>query len=755
MFKLKDQPFSRPAFFFGCCLIAATCGILYLCGGEKPSLIAAIDNRTMDIMFRIRGVSKGSGQVVIVDIDEKSLSTLGQWPWSRNIMGKITDHLIQSGVCAIGYDILFAEQDRTSPAYFFSHLDKKTALKIPKTLIHTLGNDPDLNYDQVFAKSLSQGPTILGYGFQFVNDGLKGKDDQPFPSGIIRLAPPTLQFDRISLIPAFRAVLNHPAVAASQSEGFFNMLTDDSGIARQVPLVMIMDNIPYPSLALEVFRVGMGISELTIHASNRINAPLRPVLGLTLGDRFIPTDSFGQIFVNYRGPAGTFEYISAIDVLEKERMPGLKNKFVFIGASATGLLDLKATPFGSAVPGVEVNATIVENLIQSDPFTYDRMTEIGLNYTLIVLIGLAVTLVLCILGPVAGSVATAALLICTMLGNYFYFFLNHQYVGISLPLISSTAILLIMSIFKAFREGKSKRFIQGAFSRYVAPDVVNHLIKTPKALSLSGQEKILTVMFCDIRGFTTLSEKMNPQQLGRFMNQFLTAMSEKIMENGGTVDKFIGDAVMAFWGAPKPDCEHAEHAVQTALQFKGVLENLTQVWQKKGLPGISVGVGINTGAVSVGNFGSLQRFDYTVMGDNVNLASRLEGANKNYGTTILISKATRDLIKDKFFCRFVDKVQVKGRQHPEDLYEPVCKDVPSKEFLNEVTVFEQGIEAFQQADFQRAKKIFSQLNQANPCQLYLCYMDRIDGYLKGSVPQDWDGAERRERLPVVNRLTSK
>jgi adenylate cyclase len=709
----------------------------------------------MDIMFRIRGERPDSGEVVIVDIDEKSLSQLGQWPWSRDIMARITDNLIQSGVRAVGFDILFAEQDRTSPAYFFSHLDKKNALKIPKSLLRILGNDPDLNYDQVFAKALSQGPTILGYGFQFVDDGLKSNDDQPFPSGIIRLDPPTLQFDRISLIPAVRAVLNHPSVASAQSEGFFNMVTDDSGIARQVPLVMIMDNIPYPSLALEVFRVGMDISEMTIHASSRINAPLRPALGLTLGDTFIPTDSFGQIFVNYRGPAKTFEYISAADVLEKKILPGLKNKFVLIGASATGLLDLKATPFGSAVPGVEVNASIVDNLIQSDPFTYDRMTEIGFNYTLVVSIGLAVTLVLCVLGPVAGSIVTAILLICTMLGNYFYFFLNHQHVGISLPLISSTVILLVMSIFRAFREGKSKRFIQGAFSRYVAPDVVNHLIKTPKALSLSGQEKILTVMFLDIRGFTTLSETMTPQQLGRFMNAFLTAMSEKIMKNGGTVDKFIGDAVMAFWGAPKPDPDHAEHAVQTALEFKGVLENLALTWQEKGISGIAIGVGINTGAVSVGNFGSLQRFDYTVMGDNVNLASRLEGANKNYGTTVLISKATRDLVKDQFFCRFVDKVQVKGRQQPEDLYEPVCKGMPSQEFINEIQLFGQGVEAFQQTDFQRAKTIFSQLDQANPCRLYLSYLDRIDGYLKNSVPADWDGAERRERLPVVNRLTSK
>lgn len=726
-----------------------------MCGTEKPSLIAAIDNRTMDIMFRIRGACPDSGRVVIIDIDEKSLSRLGQWPWPRNVMAKITDHLIQSGVRAVGYDILFAEQDRTSPAYFISHLDEKTALKIPEALVQKLGNDPALDYDQVFAEALSRGPTVLGYGFQFVDDGLKSIHAQPFPSGVIRLDPATLQFDKISLIPAFRAVLNHQSVAASRSEGFINVLTDDSGIARQVPLVMVMDQIPYSSLALEVFRVGMDIPEMIIHASSRIKGVRQPVLGLSIGDKFIPTDGFGRIFVNYRGPAGTFDYISAVDVLENEIRPELKDKFVFIGASAAGLLDLKATPFGSAVPGVEVNAAIVDNLIQSDPFTYDRMTEIGLNYTLVVLSGLAVTFVLCILGPVAGSVATAAFLTCIMLGNYFYFFLNHQYVGISMPVISSTAVLLIMSIFRAFREGKSRRFIQNAFSRYVSPDVVNHLIKTPKALSLSGREKILTVMFCDIRGFTTFAEKMNPHELGCFMNQFLTAMSEKIMDNGGTVDKFIGDAVMAFWGAPKSDPDHAVHAVHTALEFKCVLENLARIWRKKGLEGLSVGVGINTGPMSVGNFGSLQRFDYTVMGDNVNLASRLEGANKNYGTAILVSGATRELIKDTFFCRFVDKVQVKGRQQPEDLYEPLCRGLPSQEIIDEVRLFEKGVVAFQQADFKPAKNIFEQLVRTTPCRLYLSYLDRIDGYLKRSVPPNWDGVERRERLPVVNRLTTK
>ncbi len=735
-------------------LVFIACVLLYASGSEKPALVEVIDHRTMDIMFRIRGEQPESGQVVIVDIDEKSLGRIGQWPWPRNILAKLTRNLIDSRARAIGFDIIFAEPDRTSPAYFFKSLDKPLKKMIPKNLLADLVKTPSLDYDAAFGQVLSSGPTVLGYGFEDRNDGLKTPEALPFPSGVIRLDPEELNFTDLSLISAYRAVVNHPSVAQSESEGFINVFTDEYGMTRQVPLFMIMDGIPYPSMALEVFRVGMKRPAVTLFASKKIKQPRHPVLGIGIENQLIPTDGRGQIFVNYRGPVHTFPYLSAVDVINTPDRFDLKDKFVLVGTSSTGLFDLRATPYSNAFPGVEINATIVDNLIRSDPFVYDRLTEIGLNYTLLIAGGLSLSLVLSILGPLAGTAGAFVFFAGIFIWNYYYFFLNNQYVGFTFPMICCAAILLFITVFNAFWEKKSKRFIQNAFSHYVAPDVVAQLIKNPGALSLAGEEKQLSVFFCDIRGFTTLSEKMSSQDLGNFMNDFLTRMSRIILENGGTVDKFIGDAIMAFWGAPKDDPDHARKAVRTALQLKAELDQIHNIYKKKGLPQIAVGIGINSGLMSVGNFGSRQRFDYTVMGDNVNLASRLEGANKNYGTTILISEATKELIQDYFYCRFIDKVQVKGRQEPVNLYEPLCEGSPPRSIHLQTRAFEQGVSAYHAREFEKAFQIFNALDQASPGRLYQSYLDRIKGFLEAGPPEQWKGAERRERLQI-HQLTSK
>ncbi len=745
---------NRASFFIGCVLVCFACVLLYLSGHEKPALVEVVDHRTMDIMFRIRGAVPVSGQVVIVDIDEKSLGRIGQWPWPRNILARLTQNLIDGKARAIGFDIIFAEQDRTSPARFFKDLETSLRTRIPKDLLADLDTDPSLDYDAAFGQALSSGPTVLGYGFEFRNDGLKTPEALPFPSGVIRIQPDKINFTDLSLIHAYRAVVNHPSVAQAESEGFINVFTDEYGMTRQVPLFMIMDGIPYPSMALEVFRIGMKRSAVTLFASKKIKQPRRPVLGIGIENQVIPTDGKGQIFVNYRGPVQTFSYLSAVDIINEPERFDLKDKFVLVGTSSAGLFDLRATPYSNAFPGVEVNATIVDNLIQSDPFVYDRLTEIGLNYTLLIAGGLSLSLVLSILGPLAGSAGAIVFFIGVFVWNYYYFFLNNRYVGLTFPMLCCAAILLFITVFNAFWEKKSKRFIQKAFSHYVAPDVVAQLIKNPGALSLAGEEKQLTVFFCDIRGFTTLSEKMNSKDLGNFMNDFLTRMSQVILKNNGTVDKFIGDAIMAFWGAPKDDPDHAENAVRTALQFKEELDQIHHIYRKKGLPRIAVGIGINSGLMSVGNFGSRQRFDYTVMGDNVNLASRLEGANKNYGTTILISEATKGLISDIFYCRFIDKVQVKGRQEPVDLYEPLCEGIPSKTIELQTRAFDEGIAAYHTRDFEKAFQIISALEKDCPSRLYQSYLDRIKSFMQAAPPEQWKGAERREHLPV-HRLTSK
>ena len=745
--------FNLSSFLLGCTLVVISCIGFYSFGNQKPALLNALDNRIMDVMFKIRGPRPDTGKVVIVDIDEKSLKKLGQWPWPRNILADITTNINKSGALAIGFDIVFAEKDRSSPLYYFKNLDDAIVKQIPEHILSQLLTDKSLDNDSLFGEVLSMGPTILGYAFLLREDGLKSNDELPFPSSMLRIKPDKINFKDLSLIPAYRAVINHASVSMAESEGFFNVFTDDTGTTRQVPLMMIMDNIPYPSLALETFRVGMKIPSITIQASSKIKTPKTAILGIHIKDRFIPTDSFGQIFVNYRGPVNTFRYISAVDVLNNPFLPALKDKFVLIGSSSTGLFDLKTTPFSSAVPGIEINANIVDNLINSDPFTYDIFTEIGLTYTLILSGGFLLSLILSILGPLAGSLGAIAFFSGSLIWNYYYFFLNNQHIGFTYPLLTCAGILLIVSMFNSFWERKSKKFIQKAFSHYVAPDVVSQLIKNPDALSLQGEEKELTIMFLDIRGFTSISEKMSSLDLGNFMNDFLTRMSRIIMKNSGTVDKFIGDAIMAFWGAPREDLNHAINAVNTALLLKSELVHLQNSYKEQNLPEISVGIGINSGVVSVGNFGSDDRFDYTVMGDNVNLASRLEGANKNYGTTILISEATKKLLKDTFFCRYIDKVKVKGRQEAVDLYEPLSKGLPANNLIEEVKVFERGISEYQHQNFQEALMIIEKLYNNNPNQLYQSYLDRINGFIQSPPSVEWNGSERRSQLPANKLLT--
>lgn len=744
---------SLPSFVLGCFLILISCVVFYSFGNQKPFVLKSLDNQIMDIMFNIRGPVPDSGQVIIVDIDEKSLTHFGQWPWPRNLLADLTTHLFKNGARVVGFDIVFAEKDRASPVYFFKNLDEDIKGQIPKNTLADIFKKPSLDYDTLFGQALSKGPSVLGYAFQMKKDFLKLEDQVPFPSSIIKITPDTLNFQNLSLIPAYRAIINHPSVSMAQSEGFFNVFEDPFGTTRKVPLLMEMDHIPYPSLALEIYRIGTANPVLTIQASDKIKTPQNTILGIHIGNQFIPTDSFGQLSINFRGPAHTFTYISALDVLTKPDVPAIKDKFVLIGSSAVGLFDLKTTPLSNVIPGTEINANIIDNLIQSDPFTYDRYTEIGLTYFLIISGGLLISLLLSTIGPAVGSFGAFAFLSFVLAYNYYHFFLNNRHVGIAYPILTCVGIVFFITVFNAFRERKTKRFIHKAFSHYVAPDVVTHLIKNPETLSLKGEERELTVLFLDIRGFTSLSENMTSRELGNFMNDFLSRISHIIIKNDGTVDKFIGDAVMAFWGAPKSDPYHAYKAVHAALDIKTELARLDTHNYSNTIPRIQVGIGINSGVVSVGNFGSKERFDYTVMGDNVNLASRLEGANKNYGTTILISEATRKMTDQNFFCRYVDKVAVKGRQKPVDVYEPLSIGQPSAELVQEVTLFEKGIKAYQQQDFQGALAIIDKLHAASPSQLYQSYIDRIHGFIKYPPQFKWDGSERRARLPVNKLLT--
>jgi len=732
---------SLSPFKTGCLMVLAAALLYYSFGTQKPALLTSLDNRVVDAMFLWRGPQPTTNSVVIVDIDEKSLRQLGQWPWPRDIVARLVDNLHIAGAKVVGFDIVFAEPDRTSPKRFVADLHQYLGEELlPGAAMKRLQEDESIDHDMILGKAVARGHTVLGYVFQTTNDGFKTGFEQPFPAGAIRILPPDIAFDQLALVSAYRAVINVADVAQAETEGFFNVFPDVSGTVRKVPLLMTMDGVPYPSLALEMLRVGLGREGFLVHASSQTRGRRRGVLGVSIGNRFLPTDDHGQMTVNFRGFMKTFPYLSAVDILNGLGKERVKDKYVLIGTSAAGLLDLRATPFANVFPGVEVHANVIDNALAGDPFVYDVFSEIGLTYVLIVIGGLFLTALLSYASPLAGGLGGFLVLEATVVGNYHFFFLQDKIVGITYPLLTIVAIFLIVTLFNYFFEGREKRFISHAFGHYVSPQVVNELRANPERLTLAGEEKNLTVLFSDIRGFTTISEKMDSGQLGVFMNRYLSAMSAVIMAHRGTVDKFIGDAIMAIWGAPLDDDDHAANAVRAAMGMMSRLREKRPQWEAEGIPAIDIGIGINTGVMSVGNFGSDDRFDYTVLGDSVNLGARLEGSNKTYGTNIIISEFTRKELGDRFFCRFIDMVRVKGKLKPVRIYEPLCEGEPDQETRHHTELFETAMDRYHQRDFESAAQILESLSKTVPCKLYELYLDRIKAYRATPPPEDWDGA---------------
>lgn len=718
--------------------------LFFLTSDRKPDLVAALDIRSIDTMFRLRGVTQTTGKVVIVDIDEKSLAALGQWPWSRDVVAKLVDQVRIAGARVIGFDIVFAEEDRTSPSRVLDQIFRVAPQAINTEQFEQIKWNESIDHDLILGRSVSRIPSVLGYIFLVQNDGLKDPTAVPFPSINIRVLPEEIAFNHLNLIPAYRAVINVPAIAQASSEGFFNYLPDATGMVHKVPLFMQMENIPYPSLALEIVRVGEGEQQVTLHASQLGQTERKGLLGIDIGERLIVTDDYGQMTLNFRGPIGTFPYVSAADVIEGKNLVRLQDKYVLFGSTAAGLHDLRATPFSTVFPGVEIQATIIDNLLVGDPMTDDPIAERGLTFILIIVGGILLSALLAYGSPLVGALAGVLFLIGPLVGNYYFYFLNDIIIGLTYPLCVVLAIFLVVTAVNYFFEGREKRFINKAFGHYVSPRVVEQLVKDPKQLTLSGEERVLTVMFSDIRGFTSISEQMNAAQLGRFMNRYLTAMSGVIFESKGTVDKFIGDAIMALWNAPLIDEDHASNSVRCALLMMERFRVLREGLQAEGMPDFGIGVGINTGEVSVGNFGSEERFDYTVIGDHVNLASRLEGLTKLYGVPIIISEFTREALGNRFYCRLLDRVRVKGKDRPVAIYEPLLEGEPEVTLRREIDAFESALQDYFCGDFFAAEKIIAELNSGNPKRLYTMYLKRIVMLQESPPPAEWDGVTSLE-----------
>ncbi len=718
--------------------IAALALVGYL---KYPSVFMPFEHKINDAMFLLRGEIQGDQNIVIVDIDEKSLKELGQWPWSRDKVARLLENLKEDGAAIIGIDVVFAEPDNSSPKAVFRKLG--------------IANSNVADYDRMLGETVAQTPTIVGYVFALNNDGVAPENTPTTNAVIIEKNKPANSF----LVKPYRAVLNIPLIQDNAySSGYFNTIPDKDGVVRSVPLVMEYDGIIYPSLSLEMIRIMLNERKITLEYDER------GVNRIMVGDRVIPTDFYGRMMVNYRGSAKSYRYISAADVYNKKSDPSLiEGKIVLLGTSAAGLLDLRSTPFDSAYPGVEVHANVMDNII-NQTFIAQPIWAVGVDIITILAVPFLIFGILLLPGAMASFAAFIALN-AGIIGGHYYLMMNEGIVlNTLIPLLAMITLFLAGQVINYFLENKQKEMIKGKFARKVSPAVMNDILSSTTEDILAGTEREITIFFSDMRNFTNISEVLgNPKGLIRFMNAYMEPMTEIIIKSGGTVDKFIGDAIMAYWNAPLAIENHADKAVSAALEQLHGLDKLNNVLkknpdfakvadmaEKNGMPIVDIGIGVNTGTAIVGEMGTRGRSDYTVIGDTINLGSRLESLCKYYNSRLNISGFTKQALKGEYIFRFLDLVTVKGKNEPVEIwqihdYDRLMKHtlypVSKEELEKELKRYHEAIELYKTGLFEEALAIFKEVesweNKTNR-SIYKIYIDRCEHYIQ-NPPEAFNG----------------
>lgn len=705
--------------------------------GLQPQFIRFLDNKLYDQFLKTYHEPKATDIPIIIDIDEKSLTEKGQWPWPRYRVAMLLKYLQAYGAASVATDIIFVEPDKTSP----SELKKK--LKKEMNIDVTFDGVPPalMDNDKLMAQNLKTGPFVLG--IDFIQHALKTEDGKPQisrpcfikPAKVAVLSVPGAPSPHDVIFTAEEAICPLPVLAsAAPRTGFITIAADQDSIYRKVPLLFSWNNKYYPSLAMSALMQAMGWKKSII-----VKMTPQGVESIRLGKTVIPTDKRGRMLINYRGPSETFRYISAADVLDKKLKPGeLAGKICFIGTSAAGLKDIRPTPLDTAFPGVEAHATIVDNIISKQ---FLQIPDWGTGFEFLGMIGAGlVTTFLLMWAPAAWMIIP---LIGMSLGMWFgarYFFIeSNLYISPLYSFINLILTFTILTMIKFWREEHAKKFIHGAFAHYLAPSVISQIMDDPDSLSLEGQEKDITIQFSDVRSFTSLSEKLSPTQVTNLLHDYLTPMTRIITNHEGTLDKFIGDAVMAFWNAPLDVENHQEKALETALIQQDKLDELNEVFIEKYGFTIAVGIGIHSGSVRVGNMGSADLFDYTLIGDNVNLASRLEGLTKYYGQKLVVSQTIVDACKDKYYFRILDSVRVKGKEEPITIYTAYSLGNARKR-EEELNTYEKAHDLYLSMQFGNALQLFKELKamEAEP-SLYDMYIERCEHLMEEPPGEGWDG----------------
>ena len=672
--------------------------------------------------------------VVIVDIDESSLSAFGQWPWPRTILADLLTRLYEWQAAAIAFDVIFPEPDRSSlneAVKHFRDLDDDTRGR----LLHLPSND------EVFAQAIGRGNVVLGQAG--INAFHPRSLEKPPETAFATVGP-----DPSPYLIAFPYILrNLPKLEqAAVGHGLISIRTERDGMVRRVPIVMQAEDKIVPALTLDLLRVATGSSTIMIR-TDESGIQSVAVPGLEL-----PTDRNGRIWV-YFGPHDKARFVSAKDVVEGNVAPErFAGKLVLVGTSAIGLLDVKTTPVLSAMPGVEVHAQLLEAALTNSLL-------VAPSYAIVVeMIGALIGGgVLALLAPAASVLmlfASAALAAAAFVAASWILFSRYQMLfDATFPLIATLSVYMSMVLMGYFREQLDRRRIRSAFAQYLSPTLVEQLANSPQRLVLGGEERVITVLFSDVRGFTTIAEtyKDNPHGLTTLMNRFLTPLTNAIMARNGTIDKYMGDAVMAFWNAPLDDPAHESDACHAALDMLERVDALNQEREREASTSgtrfvpIKIGIGINTGRCTVGNMGSDLRFQYTVMGDSVNLASRLEGQTKAYGLPILIGSRTAAAVAGQFALLEIDSIRVKGKTEAEVIYAIVGRaDVAaSPEFRSLQDHWAMLRVCYRKQDWTGALKMIDlcrcECERLGLVGLIDAYADRIRRLEQRSPTPEWDG----------------
>jgi len=684
-------------------------------------------------------------RIAILDIDEKSLAEIGRWPWSRNVMADVVNNLFDRyQIALLGFDVIWSEPDTSSGIGTLDALAQKDLKQVAGFQDAYMKLRPRLDNDGLFAQSLKDRPVILGYFFHDVEAALKNNviPEPVLPKGTF--AGRNIQFLRWNGYTGNLPVFEKNAAGA----GHFNPRVDDDGVSRRIPMLVEFEGQYYEPLSLAMVRayVKLKTGELPkVEAGFAPGRFLSKGYGglevLQVGPIAIPVDKNASALIPYRGKQGSYPYFSLSDIAKGRVEPEkLKGKIVLVGTTARGLFDLRATPVDSVFPGVEVHANMIAGML-------DRQVKekpeymLGFEVLLLVIGGVALAILIPTLSALWASAATAIGLVLIVAFNFVVWTQGGMVLPLAASVLMTITIYVMNMAYGYFVESRSKRLLAGRFGEYVPPELVEQMARDERKYNMEPKSAELTILFSDVRGFTSISEALKPEELRDYINEYLTDMSNIIrVKYRGTLDKYIGDAIMAFWGAPMDDAQHARNGVLAAVEMQRECKVLNERFAGRGWPTCKIGIGLNSGVVRVGDMGSQVRKAYTAMGDPVNVASRLEARTKYYGVGILVGEATRNAVRDVVF-KEIDRIKVKGKEEAVTIYEPVgLESEVDRKVQDELKLWNQTLRAYRAQQWDQVEVNLINLQRQNPgCELYArVYPERVTE-LRRSTPAGWDG----------------